>query len=383
MLVRAMAGELGMCRAQSLTDTRLFEDDGVLSQPPYLLPEVSNVISKWLKRTFFGRALFWICLQQFKLVNAILMGAMNIVRAVFSKRGIVTQVLGVLIVSSSIFAHGADVPSNGTVAAEPLSVPRAKQYDITSKINGLKYRVMVSTPRNPDPGKRYPVFYLLDGNWYFLPAAYSDSATDPGLSASIFVGIGYPSDDTEIDRRRAFDLTPPGKLKDFFGSKAGGGDDFIRVLLEEVKPLVESHYQVDQARQIIYGKSLGGLLVLHLLFVHPEAFQTYIAASPAIYWDNNSVLAGEKDFSQKIKTNKLRLKVLITSASEEQYRGSDPKLQAQDVYRMVDNASELASRLATASPQNLSVTYVTFPDETHTSVSLAALGRALYFALKP
>jgi predicted alpha/beta superfamily hydrolase len=30
-------------------------------------------------------------------------------------------------------------------------------------------------------------------------------------------------------------------------------------------------------RQIIYRKSLGGLLVLHLLFVHPETFQTYIA----------------------------------------------------------------------------------------------------------
>lgn len=296
----------------------------------------------------------------------------------------VTKVIGIAIVSCTIFARGADVPSNVTGAAEPLSVPRAKQYDITSKINGLKYRIMVSTPLNADPGKRYPVFYLLDGNWYFMPAAYSDSATDPELLASIFVGIGYPNDaGPEIDHRRAFDLTPPGKLKDFFGSKAGGGDDFIQVLLEEVKPLVESHNQVDQSRQIIYGKSLGGLLVLHLLFVHPEAFQTYIAASPAIYWDNSSVLAGEKDFSRKIKANNLRLKVLITSASEEQYRGSDPKLQAEEIYRMVDNASELASRLATASPQNLSVTYAIFPDETHNSVSLAALGRALYFALKP
>jgi predicted alpha/beta superfamily hydrolase len=293
------------------------------------------------------------------------------------------MLVGIAIVSCAMFAHGADLSGSNNASAESLSVPRAKQYDITSKINGLKYRVMVSTPRNPDPGKHYPVFYLLDGNWYFMPAAYSDSATDPQLLASIFVGIGYPNDDTEIDRRRAFDLTPPGKFKDFFGSKAGGGDDFIRVLLEEVKPLVESHYQVDQARQIIYGKSLGGLLVLHLLFVHPEAFQTYIAASPAIYWDNSSVLAGEKDFSQKIKTGNLRLKVLITSASEEQYRGSDPKLQAEEVYRMVDNASELASRLATISPQNLSVTYAIFADETHNSVSLASLGRALYFALKP
>jgi uncharacterized protein len=99
----------------------------------------------------------------------------------------------------------------------------------------------------------------------------------------------------------------PGKQKDFFRSPAGGGDDFIRVLLEEMKPFVEARYQVDQARQIIFGKSLGGLLVIHLLFVHPDAFQTYLIASPAIWWDDRSVLAKEIEFSQGIKTSNLRL----------------------------------------------------------------------------
>ena len=171
-----------------------------------------------------------------------------------------TNVIGITIVNCAIFAHAADVPASGTPAAEPISLPRAQQYDITSKINGLKYRIMVATPGNADP------------------------------------------------------------------------------------PLVEAHYQVDQARQIIYGKSLVGLLVLHLLFLHPETFQTYIAASPAIWWDNRSVLPDEKTFAQGIKTSNLRLKVLITTAGNEQYRGPDPKLQAEDIYRMIDNASELAGR---------------------------------------
>jgi uncharacterized protein len=309
---------------------------------------------------------------------------MGFVRLGFLRMKTLTEVIGIAIVNCAIWAHGADLPSSGIIAAEPLSLPRAKQYDITSKINGLKYRVRVSTPRGADPTKRYPVFYILDGDWYFLPAAESAADTSEELLAPIFVGIGYPTEDgNEVSQRRAFDLTLPGKQKDFFGSKAGGGDDFIRVLLEEIKPLVEVRYQIDQARQIIYGKSLGGLLVLHLLFVHPDTFQTYLVASPAIWWDNRSVLADEKSFSQGIKTSNLRLKVLITTAGNEQYRGSDPKLQAEDIYRAIDNASELAGRLATASPQKLSVTYAIFPDETHESVSLAALGRALYFALKP
>jgi hypothetical protein len=79
---------------------------------------------------------------------------MNFTRPGFLWTRTVTEVTGISILSCTIFAHGADVPNNGTVSAEPLSVPRAKQYDITSKINGLKYRVMVSTPRNADPGKK-------------------------------------------------------------------------------------------------------------------------------------------------------------------------------------------------------------------------------------
>jgi hypothetical protein len=50
---------------------------------------------------------------------------------------------------------------------------------------------------------------------------------------------------------------------------------------------------------------------------------------------------------------------------------------------MVDNASELASQLAALNPPNIIVSRVIFPDEDHDSVSLASLGRALLFALKP
>ena len=83
--------------------------------------------------------------------------------------GTTAGVVGIAIVSCAMFACGADLPaSTNSVVAQPIVVPRAEQYDITSNINGLKYRIMVSTPQKPEPGKRYPVFYILDGNWYFL-----------------------------------------------------------------------------------------------------------------------------------------------------------------------------------------------------------------------
>ena len=52
-------------------------------------------------------------------------------------------------------------------------------------------------------------------------------------------------------------------------------------------------------------------------------------------------------------------------------------------YRMVDNAGELASRLASLNPANVSVTRAIFEGETHVSGQLAALNRAIRFAPPP
>jgi hypothetical protein len=76
--------------------------------------------------------------------------------------------------------------------------------------------------------------------------------------------------------------------------------------------------------------------------------------------------------------------VLITSAGEEQYRGNDPKLLAEPetkVGRMIDDASELAERLAALDPSNITVAHVIFECETPNSGNAAALSRAIRFAL--
>ena len=54
-----------------------------------------------------------------------------------------------------------------TEEGAPVTIPRAKQFDITSRINGRRYRIMVATPFNADPAIAYLVLYVLDGNQYF------------------------------------------------------------------------------------------------------------------------------------------------------------------------------------------------------------------------
>ena len=288
-----------------------------------------------------------------------------------------------LALAPGTMARAADAPETQVIAESNATVPRAKQYDIKSRINGETYRVFVSTPFKAEPGKRYPVFYVIDGNWYFAPASINATESSYEVGPVIVVGIGFPTDDNDqIQQRRSFELTPwsaPGAKP----GECGGGDVYLRVLDEEIRPFINAHYAVDPARQILYGKSLGGLMVLRQLFTHPEAYVAYISASPSIWFNGSAVLKDEAAFIKHVKDGQLRLRVLITAAGNEQYRGPNLIRKMTDQSRMIDNAMDLADRLAIVNPTSLQVEKALFPDESHTSVSLAALGRGLYFGLKP
>jgi predicted alpha/beta superfamily hydrolase len=268
----------------------------------------------------------------------------------------------------------------------PVTVARAKQYDLKSKINGQTYRIMVSMPFMADPAAAYPALYILDGNWFFNTTA--DAITlqaPPGTVApAIVVGVGYPTDDREeVVRRRAFDMTPSASRDPANAGSNGGADAFLRVLEEEIKPFIRTRYRVDDARQIIWGHSLGGLIALRSLFRNPTAFSTYIISSPSIWWNDKEVLQDEEGFAKRVKAGDLRLRVLVLSAANEQYRGDDPKLRAADTARMVNNASELAARLSALRPANMFVERTILDDEGHLSDVPASLSRALRFALPP
>lgn len=274
-------------------------------------------------------------------------------------------------------AGGRD-PANG----EPVIIPAAHQFHLVSKINGQNYRIMVAAPRDMKAGVTYPVVYLLDGHYYFATAC---DILFVNKLAAIVVGISYPTDDyAEIIARRSFDMTTSASSPGRPPGHHGGGDAFLRMIEEEVKPLVRSRYPVDPHRQTLYGASLGGLMVLRQLFRHPEAYATYLSASPAIWWNGSEVLQDEAAFGERIKRGDLRLRVHLSSADDEQYRGSDPQLLERATRtRMVDNAAELSARLQAIQPASLTVTYAVFPNEDHVSASQANLTRALRFALKP
>jgi predicted alpha/beta superfamily hydrolase len=269
-------------------------------------------------------------------------------------------------------ARGLDAQSVGA----PFVVPGAKQFDFVSKLNNRPYRLMVCAPADAAT-KAYPVIYFLDGNEYFAAAATDDWH----YANCITVGVGYITESVaEWRERRAFELTPSSDPTSKVPS--GGGEMFTRVLLEEMKPFIASRYKVQPNHQAIFGVSSGGLAVLNILFNHTAAFDTYIAGSPAISWDNRFVLKSEEAFAKRVKAGEIKVRVLITSSGNEQYRGTDPALLAAAAKtRMIDNAAELAARLRDLNPKNMPVVYTLFPDETHGSGSYASLRRGIAFAL--
>lgn len=271
-------------------------------------------------------------------------------------------------------------PAGQIVDAGPVVASRERQFEFTSRINGGAYRVMVSAPKL-EPEKRYPVLYVLDGNWYFRAA--SDTATwgSGPFEPAIVVGIGYPTEEyAEVRRRRGIDMTVK-EEKARYPQGSGGCDAFLRMIEEEIKPFIASRYPVDASRQMLYGKSLGGLAVLRAMFRSPGRFNTYIAVSPAIVQGDKAVLQDEVAFSARARAGELKLRLLITSASEEEYTGPDPARRAADVSQMITNARGLADRLRALNPESVIVRYAMFQDEGHASVSLASIARALTFAL--
>ena len=93
------------------------------------------------------------------------------------------------------------------------------------------------------------------------------------------------------------------------------------------------------------------------------------------------MLADEPVFACHACAGALNLRILITSASEEEYLGSDPAKLAADKNHMITHARALTDRLGNLNPEKIAVRYAMFQDEGHRSVSLATIARALTFAL--
>jgi len=269
---------------------------------------------------------------------------------------------------------------------QPASLHQARQLDLTSPITGQTYRIFISIPSTPPPAAGYPVVYALDGNASFATLALmarttvrSNAAT--GASPPVVVGIGYQGD-RDYAMARGRDYTPPSGATG--PANEGGADLFLDFIEKELKPLIAKLAPLDPARQALYGHSYGGLCTLHALFTRPGMFQTYLAASPSIWYQERAVLGGMDGFSRRVAALPSKPQLMLAVGELEQPSAGNGPLHGRDAIaaarRMIDEARELGERLKQANTLSR-VQFHLLAHENHGSATFPAMARGLEFFL--
>ncbi len=207
-----------------------------------------------------------------------------------------SAVICVVIVSAAAFAQ----PATGTV----------KTITLKSAVLGEDRIVLVRTPAGYETNKlSYPVLYMTDGDAHMGHTASTiEFLTRNGrIPDLIVVGI------TNTDRTR--DLTPvKATNKNAAGElqfpTSGGADNFLKFMETELIPQIEKQYRV-QPYRILAGHSLGGLFAVHAMIAKPGVFNSYVAVSPSLQWENGEELKRAEDFLKNQKEMKATLFVSL------------------------------------------------------------------------
>lgn len=164
-----------------------------------------------------------------------------------------------------------------------------RHTNITSKFVTTR-NVDVWIPPDYSENKRYPVIYMHDGQNIFEPissiggvAWEMDKAITRLVEAKkipsvIVVGV-WNSDIRwrEYMPQKAYESAGFEKNRKSFVERAGGApisDSYLKFLVEEVKPIVDTNYRTLPDRQNTYvmGSSMGGLISLYAISQYPDVF---------------------------------------------------------------------------------------------------------------
>jgi uncharacterized protein len=191
----------------------------------------------------------------------------------------------------------------------PVIIKGSEVRPLKSKDTGRDYDLYIRVPGDLASGKKYPVLYLLDGQWDFklLDSIHGGLVYDKFIPEMVIVGITYSGEKANYDALRAMDYTPNSRT-DVNGS--GDAPKFLQFLKNEVIPFIEDKYNGDPTRRVLMGSSYGGLFTLFAMFTEPGLFYGYVAAAPAVSYNDYSFEQEKKYFASN-KNLPVRLAVSV------------------------------------------------------------------------
>ena len=294
---------------------------------------------------------------------------------------------------------------------------------------GARYQVTVWLPPGDAPPGGFDVLVALDANALFgtFVEAVRRSSRRPdatGIAPAAVIGIAHEGDALFADslRRRDYTAGPPANEAPPADGSAGGAADFLAFIADALMPQLCRELPLNPARQTLFGHSLAGHFVLQALAARPQAFRTWAAISPSIWWDEaglraalQATLAGERggdlpqrraapepgtvppegarrrgsgpgEAGERGGVDPLPRVFLAVGEWEEavppwqrQHPGYEQLVARRAQRRMVASARELAADLARWLDASR-VAFRLFPEEDHASILMVAVQRTLRFA---
>ncbi len=258
------------------------------------------------------------------------------------------------------------------------TLPFSAVVPLDSAINGVAYDLYVRVPPTYDAANGpYPLILTLDADYAFaICANHLEHLADRMNQApqAVLVSVAYRGVYPDKDRYRAErtrDYTPiffpTGGYGPTFQANSGGGPDFVKVLEDEVLPLIAARWSVSTDDRTLVGHSYGGLFTAWMLQTRPDLFSRYLMVSPSLWYAGQMILKAE-DALASTRLDRLTRAYLAVGSWEE---------QPENGGYMVSELERFAAQLVARADPNLIVKSRVFEDETHASIFPAAFSTGI------
>lgn len=223
----------------------------------------------------------------------------------------------VVLIMQVMTACSAPRPASSGQALQVVTMPDTEVRQLTSRATGRSYDIYIRLPDRygQDQQKKYPVLYVLDGQWDFklLDSIYGGLYYDGAVPEMIIVGITYSGDHPDYGALRAMDYTP---VADLFISGSGEASKFLAFLKEQLIPFIESDYRADPSQRVLMGSSFGGTFTLYALFTEPSLFRGYVSGSPIVTYGHRFAFQQESEYASRHTDLPVRLFLSVGELEE-------------------------------------------------------------------
>jgi predicted alpha/beta superfamily hydrolase len=248
--------------------------------------------------------------------------------------------------------------------ASHAQTPPHDAFTLTTTAPAEARHINVYKPPGYDVSSdRYPVLYMPDGglqeDFPHVAEALDDGIRAGEIEPLILVGI------ENTERRR--DMTGPTTVASdkAIAPRVGGSAIFRAFIARQLVPEIGRRYRVNARRGII-GESLAGLFAVESFLRDPGLFDTVIAISPSLWWNDDS-LVREAPALLKAQPPGERF-LFLTSADED---------------NIAPEVAKLADVLKANAPKGLDWLDVPRPEQHHDTIYRASEKFALRRAFPP